>query len=318
ECLNFQYHYAILPEGILPRFIVRTNILSRDLPRWRSGVILEFENCRALVKADIVDKKISISISGENAESRRRLLAVIRSDFGRIHNEISNLEVDARVPLPEYPNESVSYDDLLVMERENRLEYPMVINRQIINLSVKDLLNGVDLEKSRDIREQQTGVERAKVRLFYSYSHKDETLRNELETHLKILERQGLISSWNDRQIGAGDEWKKEIDKNLESADIILLLVSADFIASDYCYEIEMKRAVERHKKDDAVVIPVILRDSNWKKAPFGKLQALPKNAKAVTKWSDKDSAWRDVSEGIEKAAKKILSTRTRQGGIEI
>ncbi len=119
---------------------------------------------------------------------------------------------------------------------------------------------------------------RQAVRLFYSYSHKDETLRNELETHLKLLQRQGLIETWHDRQIEAGDEWKQKIDENLERADIILLLISSDFIASDYCYDKEMGRAMERHSQKEARVIPVIVRDVNWRIAPFAELQALPKD----------------------------------------
>ena len=146
------------------------------------------------------------------------------------------------------------------------------------------------------------------MRLFYSYSHKDEALRNELETHLKIMHRRGLIDSWHDRKIRAGEDWKSEIDENLERADIILLLISADFIASDYCWEMEMKRALERHEVGEARVIPVIVRDVNWNDAPFGGLQALPENAKAVTTWPDKDTAWRDVSEGIEKVVKGARS----------
>jgi len=147
---------------------------------------------------------------------------------------------------------------------------------------------------------------RQAVRLFYSYSHKDESLRNELETHLKLLQRQGLIETWHDRKIEAGEEWKQKIDDNLERADIILLLVSADFIASDYCYEIEMKRALERHEKKEARVIPVIVRDVNWRIAPFAKLQALPKDGKAVALWENKDSAWRNVSEGIERVIEEM------------
>ena len=142
--------------------------------------------------------------------------------------------------------------------------------------------------------------------MFYSYSRKDETLRNELENHLTLLRRLGLIQPWHDRRIEAGDDWRKAIDKNLEDADIILLLVSADFMASDYCYEKEMKRALERHEKNEARVIPVIVRDVNWKLGPFAKLQALPEDGRAVTIWSNKDTAWRSVSEGITKVVKEI------------
>lgn len=141
----------------------------------------------------------------------------------------------------------------------------------------------------------------AVLKLFYSYSHKDEALRDELETHLKLFQRQGLIEPWHDRRIGAGEDWKGAIDDNLERADVILLLVSADFLASDYCYDVELKRALERHEAKAARVIPVILRECAWHTAPFGKLQALPKDGLAVRKWPDRDTAWRNVADGIER-----------------
>ena len=140
------------------------------------------------------------------------------------------------------------------------------------------------------------------IRLFYSYSHKDETLRDELEEALALLKRQGLISGWHDRKIGAGDEWKGAIDKNLEEAQIVLLLVSASFLASDYCWDVETKRAVERHAQGEAKVIPVILRPCDWHGAPFSKLQSLPKDGKAVMSWTNKDEAWTDVALGIRRA----------------
>lgn len=142
------------------------------------------------------------------------------------------------------------------------------------------------------------------VELFYSYSHKDEKLRDELAVHLSLLQRQGVISAWHDRNISAGSEWAKEIDQNLNSAQIILLLVSANFLASDYCYSIEMQRAIERHEAGEACVIPIILRPVEWSGAPFGKLQALPKNARPVIAWKEK--AFVDIVQGIQKAAEAI------------
>ncbi|MBI4962641.1 MAG: TIR domain-containing protein [Desulfomonile tiedjei] len=298
ECLNFQYHYPVLPEGLLPRFIVRTHAVSEGHPRWRTGVILRFEGNVALVKADAQDKKVFISVSGP-VPGRRRLLAVIRSDCERIHRDISNLNPEAMVPLPDYPNVVVSYDHLLVMEKRGIKKFTQVVGNEVIELGVDQLLNGVDLDRTGK-KDRTEGEFRQRVRLFYSYSHKDESLCDQLETHLKILERRGLVESWQDRKIEAGDEWKERIDENLEAADIILLLVSANFIASDYCYEKEMKRALERDKNKEARVVPIIVRDCSWKKSPFAKLQALPKNGKAVTKWRDKDSAWRNVADGIE------------------
>ena len=140
------------------------------------------------------------------------------------------------------------------------------------------------------------------IEVFFSYSHKDEGLRKRLEEHLSVLRRQGVISGWHDRMIGAGQEWKGEIDRRLESAQIILLLISPSFLASDYCYDIEMKRAVERHERGEATVIPIILRPCDWQGAPFGKLQGLPKDVKPVTSWKQRDEAFKDVTEGIRRA----------------
>ena len=148
------------------------------------------------------------------------------------------------------------------------------------------------------------------LRVFISYSHKDARLRCDLETHLTLLQRQKVIAMWTDRMITAGDEWKGEIDHNMESADVILLLVSADFVASDYCYDVEMTQALKLHVARKARVIPVILRACDWHSAPFAKLHALPTDGKPVTLWTDKPSAWTDVAAGIRKVAEQIRSHR--------
>ncbi|CAN93790.1 WD-repeat protein [Sorangium cellulosum So ce56] len=149
------------------------------------------------------------------------------------------------------------------------------------------------------------------IRLFFSYSHKDEAFRDELETHFALLEREGLLQSWHDRRIAAGDARAGQIDKNLDEAEVILLLVSADFVASDYCFDGEMRRALERHDAGDARVIPVILRPTDWHSAPFARLQALPKDARPVTLWQDRDEAWTDVVKGIRRAVEAL---RARSG----
>lgn len=145
------------------------------------------------------------------------------------------------------------------------------------------------------------------VELFYSYAHEDEKLREQLEKHLVILKRQGVIQDWHDRKIGAGTEWKGQIDAHLNSAGVILLLISADFLASDYCYDIELKRAMQRHEAGEARVIPVILRPVDWQGAPFGKLQALPKDAKPVTSWTKRDEAFANVAQGIRAAVEELV-----------
>lgn len=152
--------------------------------------------------------------------------------------------------------------------------------------------------------------------LIFSYSHKDEDLRDRLETHLVMLKRQGVIDVWHDRRIAAGDEFDHAISDELEQADIILLLVSPDFLASEYCYDVEVKRAMERHESGAARVIPVILRPCDWQSAPFGKLLAAPQDGRPITKWPDLDEAFLDVAKAIRRVAEppgKQALVRTQQ-----
>lgn len=138
------------------------------------------------------------------------------------------------------------------------------------------------------------------ITLFYSYSHKDEKLREELEAHLAALRRSGVIREWHDRKIIAGQDWDKEISKYLESARLILFLISADFISSSYISHIEVKRALERQSAGDAAIIPVILRPVIWRIVPeFSRLQALPDGARPVTEWPSHDLAFVSICEGI-------------------
>jgi internalin A len=307
KCLNFRYEYEVLPEGLLPRFIVRTHGLIEDEHRWRTGVILRFEEGRALVKADVVDKKVFVHVTGK-AEARRRLLGIIRSDFERIHRELKFTPAEM-VPLHDHPEVAVTYEELLVWEQSKTATFPKVIGKQVAQVDVQELLNGVDLEGTRrreDTREALAEMREEPIRVFISYAHKDERFRLALEPHLKLLQRQGLIATWHDRLIKPGAQWADVIDANLEQAKIILPLVSSDFIASDYCYEIELKRALERHEAKEAVVIPVIIRDCNWQDALFAKLQGMPKDGKAVDLWAKRDTAWRSVANGIEKVAREL------------
>jgi len=138
------------------------------------------------------------------------------------------------------------------------------------------------------------------IKLFYSYAHRDEEFRNELEKHLSILKRNGIITEWYDRQIKAGMEWESEINQNIEDADVILLLVSSDFLSSDYCYNIEMQKALKQFDSGKSRIIPIILRPCRWELSPFSKLQALPKDAIPVVLWQNQDEAWLNVVKSIQ------------------
>ncbi|SRR6266516_2569627 len=159
------------------------------------------------------------------------------------------------------------------------------------------------------MQQSETMVEKSRE-IFFCYAREDEEFRQSLEKQLRALRRQGLITLWHDRQIPPGTEWEGEINRHLNSAQIILLLVSPDFIDSDYCFGIEMRRAMERHQRGEARVIPVILRPTLWQGAPFGKLQALPTDAIPVTskKWHNQDEAFFTIAEGIKKVIEDFFS----------
>ena len=148
--------------------------------------------------------------------------------------------------------------------------------------------------------------------IFFSYSHRDEDLRDELEVHLAALKRQRVIDTWHDRRIGAGHDFAKVIDEHLEQADVILLLVSPYFIASDYCYDVEMTRAVERHEQRGARVIPVILHPCDWHQTPFGHLLAVPKDGKPVTKYPNPHDAFLEIVQAVKAAVADLAPSQPK------
>lgn len=148
--------------------------------------------------------------------------------------------------------------------------------------------------------------------VFFSYSHADADLRDQLEKQLSILKRQGVITTWHDRRIGAGEELHDAINAHVETDDIILLLVSADFLDSDYCYDREMTRALERHAAGDAIVIPVILRACDWQRSVLGNLNATPPDGKPITQWPDRDQALLEVAKAVRGAAERLTKPGAR------
>src|SRR5712692_10039113 len=155
----------------------------------------------------------------------------------------------------------------------------------------------------------------APLEVFCCYAREDQEMLTYLRKHLAPLERQGQITIWSDTNLNAGVEWEKELHQHLESADIVLLLISPDFMASDYCYSTEMARAIARHNEGSAQVIPILLRATFWQNAPFAKLQIIPTNAKPITSWPDRDDAFHDVTIQVNQVVSKL---QTRRAPIQV
>lgn len=141
-----------------------------------------------------------------------------------------------------------------------------------------------------------------RVRIFISYAHEDEALLKELEAHLAGLRREGLIEAWHDRRIPPGGVRREAIDAELGRADVVLLLVSPEFLASDYCYEVELAEALRRQAEGMAWVIPLVVRPVDWESLPLAGLQALPRDARPVTSYPSRDEGWVAVVKGLRQA----------------
>lgn len=229
------------------------------------------------------------------------------NESGNINNVFENLldpreyiECEYTVDsVADYLNLYLQYDGLILTK--NSGFYRLFVKKEV-GIEEGDKLIAITEEKTEKLNNKSKNG----LKLFFSYSHKDESMRDELEKHLIMLKRQGIISTWHDRKIDAGNLLNSEIDSNLKDANIILLLVSVDFLASDYCYNREMKEALKMHESKQAVVVPIILRSCDWTSAPFAKLVALPTDAKSVSTWADKDEAFLNITKGIKNIATKI------------
>jgi internalin A len=295
ECLNFVYEYATMPPSLIPRVIVRTHHMSGNHPRWREGVIISSGVNVALIESDRSRRRIRIAIQG-STDGRPELLAVLRQIFGSIHRTFTRLVVREMVPVPSHPGLVIEHAKLLALHRRGIPVIPEFSGDKIVELDVARLLTGIgSITPAKE--ERGAGV-------FLAYSHRDEALVDELRMHLKPLERTGAIRI-HDRKVLPGQEWDAAIDAHVRDADVIVALVSADFLASDYCWGVEMNLALDAHHAGRSRLLPVILRACDWTGTPLGKLQASPTDGVPVASQADRDSTWQGVAQAIRLAAEK-------------
>jgi internalin A len=316
KSLGFDYRYdAVLPEGLLPRFIVETYVHREPKHAWRSGVVLERANCRALVRGDVQGRSVTIRVAGVG-QGRRELLGIIREYFERIHKSFEKLPVTELVPIPKHPEVVVPYNELLAYEASGDDEYKVVVDGQVVKLSVAALLDGVDLPGVRRPADKDVPfhrdfvAERDSLSLFISYSHKDERFRDELRGALTAYERLGEINSWDDTDIVPGQTWEPEIPGKLERADIVVLLLSNDFIRSDYCYVKEMERARQRDAAGECAIVPIVVRASPYEKLELGRIQAIVPKGKPIEQHKPRAPAWLEVTKQLDRAIANLKKKR--------
>lgn len=316
RCLGFVYHYdSVLPEGLLPRFIVETYVHREPKHAWRSGVVLERANCRALVRGDVQGRTITIRVTGVG-NGRRELLGIIREHFERIHRSYEKLPVTELVPIPGYPETRVKHELLLKYERSGRKTIPVEIGDGLRDCLVKDLLDGVDIPgvprtKLPDVMDPPKFLQlmlRPAVPVFICYSRQDGAFLDQLQAALVPYERKDELTVWADELVEPGQTWEDEILSRLERARIIIPLLSNDFLSSAYCMEKELPRAMERREAGECEIVPILIRACRYDKLDLGKLQAIQPGGKPVNEHDKTDSAWLEVTKQLDRVLAKLKS----------
>ena len=309
--IHFEVHFDdFLPPSLFPNLMVKLHSFIEGTNNWRNGMILskpEIFKARARVQVDREDKKLIIHCCGEEP---RRLLSFIRKTIQEIVDSFAHLKYDERVAIPNDKKLLVfkDYDDLVIHEQEG--EKTIFVSDLRQKISVKDILDGVEDPKMRDEQAQTP------VKAFISYSRKD---RDGLEALISALApacRLGNLQLWYDKAIDAGKEWEKTIFDELKSSDIVLCLISADFINSDFC-DRELNNALARHQEGKQKIIPVQWRNCNWDSLPIQKLQGLVNEPIKSLQEHLRDDAWTEAAKmldpQIEEVRSLVIQRKNRQ-----
>jgi internalin A len=295
-----------LPDSIFPRLMVKLHsFIKKDL-RWRSGMVLAKPSvfkAESRIRADKEDKTITLDVCGAEP---RRLLSFIRETLKEIIGGFTDLPFEEMAQIPE-TKELWDYQWLVEMEKAGEKEFFVPQLRKRIR--VTDMLDGVEEPSMRDI------VAQLLVKAFISYSHKDVEHMQVLQAALSPLVRLNNLKLWCDHDIDAGEAWEKEIMQQLEEADLILCLVSHDFIKSDFCYKQEFLTALEAHQRGEKTIVPIRLRSCNWDNLPLAKIQGRPDTW--ITSASNQDEAWTQVAKGLEPVVKTIQKRRKEKWNSE-
>lgn len=296
-CLNFEYHYDLgtSPSRFIPALLAA--LPGQHEAVWRHGFEIGWEGCRGLLLADDRRNRLVVRVRGVGAQ-RRRLLAVVRATISKLHaaNDVAAVE---QVPVPDAPDLLIPYIKLRVLEETGILTIHEVVGTRHVEIDIAKVLNGVEFY-------EQTNANK----VFVGFADDDEPHKIRLERHLAILQRQGVVASWADHRVPAGSDRVREVSRRVHEADILLLLVSSDLLSSEFLYGPDMAHMLDRHRRNEALVVPILIRDCDWRSTFVQKFQVLPMNEQAIALWPNLDSGWRDVQEGLRRMLTALRERR--------
>ena len=296
--------YMRLPDGKVIDVNSFCDFIKKNDIKSGSKILFNFKYVRWELTEDLCTTQIKKYIKQQLTNNNDLVLSVLKKVL--IVEELKNKQIDG-------------YLGEVVVKKSNFIEQgkfyiqancPPEQAYKLINETIDELQ--VEKENKSQIFSEDNTLqqrERKKIKIFISYSHEDEKIKKKLETHLKGLERTVGVITWHDGKIIAGKEWDEKIKKELREAGIILLLISANFNASDYIWKEELIVAIERHNKGEVIVIPIFASECDTVDMPYMKLQGLPKNAKPISKFSRKDTAYTEISKGIRYAIEEKLKS---------
>lgn len=291
--INYTFIFIKLILGMI--FIMYLNNIKITNPLlWKKTIeFIEWKhNCGSnYVDENILCKYFHIS----TYEANNLINALIK--YGYIYKEMKTY---CPFCLESYELQLTSDFENIECTCENSFKPTEIIYHYRINEKTLILENEEDDRISNFKENGNMSEQSKKISVFMSYSHTDEEYLKEINKHLSVLKRSSKIDTWSDKEILGGSDLDEEIKKHLENDDIILLLISSDFLASDYCYDTEMKTAIARHEKQDCKVIPIIVRECDWYEAPFGRLKAWPKDGKPIKSFEDRDEAYTQIAKNLK------------------
>ncbi len=308
KLVYYKYKFKFLKAFTIQRFIVRCGQLARVTDLWQLGMVLTWGDRPAMIEAFPETDEILIKMEDRSDKS---LLDRIRNEMVKILEAETEIEEFISLNGFEYVNlKKLRYlpKENKLIEAENKIVVSAANYQPFLHFS-KDLIffqpsiTITDAPKIKEMMEEtkinSKTIRTEPINVFLSYSHIDEPLKDDLDKSLSALKHSNKIKTWNDRKMKGGDVWDNSIKKQLEKADLILLLISADFMASKYIWEVEITKALEKHNSKQAKVIPIFLRHCDFEGMPFEKLQGFPKDAKPVNSFADKDEAFTQIAKGI-------------------